>query len=109
MTPIKSLRFSNRHTFVPSHDGHGQAQAVGATVARALMNERYERRYGSAGSARPADGAAIGVAPAIYVYATDVAIETATMCYHFAGNTALRTRMSSAVCCATSTSPAFTR
>jgi hypothetical protein len=73
------------------------------------MHECYERRYGGVGSARPADRAARADAPAIYVYATDVASETATMCYHFAGNTGLRTRMSSADCCATSTSPAFTR
>jgi hypothetical protein len=73
------------------------------------MHERYQRRYGGVSSARPADRAAIGDARAIYVCATEVAIETATMRYHFAGNTGLRTEMSSAVCWATSTSPAFTR
>jgi hypothetical protein len=73
------------------------------------MHERYERRYGGVGSASPADGAASADVPATYVYATDLAIEAATMCDHFAGNTGLHTEMSSAVCCATSTSPAFTR
>jgi hypothetical protein len=87
-----------------------QAERVpGRTVERALMAERCERLYNSVSSGRRSDGAVIADVRAICVYATDVAIETATMCEHVAGNTGRHTRMSSAVCCAPSASLAFTR
>jgi hypothetical protein len=87
-----------------------QAERVpGRTVDRALMHERCERLYDSVSSGRRSDGAVIADARAICVYATDVAIETATICEHFAGNAGRHTRMSSAVCCAPSASLACTR
>ncbi len=58
-------------------------------AARALMHERYDRLYDSVSAGAPVDGAAIADVRAICVYATEIAIETATMCYHFAGNTGL--------------------
>jgi indole-3-acetate monooxygenase len=58
-------------------------------AARALMHERYDRLYDSVSGGTPVDGAAIADVRAICVYATEVAIETATLCYHFAGNTGL--------------------
>jgi alkylation response protein AidB-like acyl-CoA dehydrogenase len=58
-------------------------------AARALMHERYDRLYDSVSGGTLPDGAAIADVRAICVYATDIAIETATMCYHFAGNTGL--------------------
>ena len=45
----------------------------------------------------PPDGAAIADVRTIWVYATGVAIETATMCYPVAGNTGRHARMCSAV------------
>jgi alkylation response protein AidB-like acyl-CoA dehydrogenase len=58
-------------------------------AARALMHERYDQLYDSVGNGRLPDGADIADVRAIAVHATDVAIETATTCYHFAGNTGL--------------------
>jgi indole-3-acetate monooxygenase len=58
-------------------------------AARALMHERYDRLYDSVSAGTLPDGAAIADVRAICVYATDIAIETATICYHFAGNTGL--------------------
>jgi alkylation response protein AidB-like acyl-CoA dehydrogenase len=58
-------------------------------AARALMHERYDQLYDSVSSGALPDGAAVADVRAICVHATDVAIETATMCYHFAGNTGL--------------------
>jgi hypothetical protein len=102
-----SFRVSARRRF---NCGIRHAQCVpGGTVERALMHERYERPYDSVSSGGLPDGAAIADVRAICVYATDDATETATMCDHVAGNTRRHTRMSSAVCCATSTSLAFTR
>jgi indole-3-acetate monooxygenase len=57
---------------------------------RALMYERYEELYRQAGAGRPLTGADIADVRTMGVYATDVAIEIATMAYHFAGNTGLR-------------------
>lgn len=57
--------------------------------ARALMHERYDRMYDDVSNSKLPDGAAIADVRAICLHATDVAIETATMCYHFAGNTGL--------------------
>src|ERR1700758_5633175 len=51
---------------------------------RALMHERYEQLYQKAGSGKPLDGADIADVRAMGVYATDIAIEVATMAYHFA-------------------------
>jgi indole-3-acetate monooxygenase len=58
-------------------------------AARALMHERYDQLYDSVSNGNLPDGAAIADVRAICVHATDVAIETATTCYHFAGNTGL--------------------
>jgi alkylation response protein AidB-like acyl-CoA dehydrogenase len=57
---------------------------------RALMHERYEELYRQAGAGRPLTGADIADVRTMGVYATDIAIEIATMAYHFAGNTGLR-------------------
>jgi indole-3-acetate monooxygenase len=58
-------------------------------AARALMHERYEQLYDSVNAGHRPNGADIADVRAICVHATDVAIETATMAYHFAGNTGL--------------------
>src|SRR5262249_1570554 len=58
-------------------------------AARALMHERYDQLYDSVSKGNLPDGAAIADVRAICLHATDVAIETATTCYHFAGNTGL--------------------
>jgi indole-3-acetate monooxygenase len=58
-------------------------------AARALMHDRYDRLYDTVSAGTPPDGAAIADVRAICVYATDIAVETGTMCYHFAGNTGL--------------------
>jgi alkylation response protein AidB-like acyl-CoA dehydrogenase len=54
------------------------------------MHERYEELYRQAGAGRPLTGADIADVRTMGVYATDIAIEIATMAYHFAGNTGLR-------------------
>jgi indole-3-acetate monooxygenase len=56
---------------------------------RALMHERYQQLYEKAGAGQPLEGADIADVRAMAVYATDIAIEVATMAYHFAGNTGL--------------------
>jgi indole-3-acetate monooxygenase len=58
-------------------------------AARALMHERYEQLYQKASTGQKIEGHDIADVRAICVYATDVAIEVATMTYHFAGNTGL--------------------
>ena len=58
-------------------------------AARALMHERYDRMYDDVSNGKLPEGAAIADVRAICLHATDVAVETATMCYHFAGNTGL--------------------
>jgi len=58
-------------------------------AARALMHERYEQLYQKVSAGELPDGSDIADVRAICVYATDVAIDTATMAYHFAGNTGL--------------------
>jgi alkylation response protein AidB-like acyl-CoA dehydrogenase len=58
-------------------------------AARALLHERYQQLYDIAGAGKIPDGAAIADVRAAAVYATDIAIETATQAYHFAGNTGL--------------------
>ncbi len=58
-------------------------------AARALMHERYEALYDKTAAGHPPDGADIAEVRAICVYATDVAIETATAAYHFAGSSGL--------------------
>jgi alkylation response protein AidB-like acyl-CoA dehydrogenase len=57
---------------------------------RALMHERYNELYRKASAGRPLEGADIADVRAMAVYATDIAIDVATMAYHFAGNTGLR-------------------
>jgi alkylation response protein AidB-like acyl-CoA dehydrogenase len=58
-------------------------------AARALMHERYEQLWQKVNAGGLPDGADIADVRAICVHATDVAIATATMAYHFAGNTGL--------------------
>jgi indole-3-acetate monooxygenase len=58
-------------------------------AARALMHERYEQLYEKVGAGQLPDGADIADVRAICLHATDVAINVATMAYHFAGNTGL--------------------
>ena len=58
-------------------------------AARALMHERYDRLYERVAAGDLPDGADIADVRAMAVHATDVAIKTATMAYHFAGNTGL--------------------
>jgi len=57
--------------------------------ARALMHERYAELYEVAGAGKIPDGAAIADVRAIAVYATDIAVDTVTKAFHFAGNTGL--------------------
>ena len=58
-------------------------------AARALMHERYEQLYQKVSAGHLPDGSDIADVRAICVHATDVAINVATMAYHFAGNTGL--------------------
>jgi indole-3-acetate monooxygenase len=58
-------------------------------AARALLHERYEQLFDIARAGKIPDGAAIADVRAAAVYATDIAVETATQAYHFAGNTGL--------------------
>jgi alkylation response protein AidB-like acyl-CoA dehydrogenase len=58
-------------------------------AARALMHERYDQLWRKVNAGGEPDGPDIADVRAICVYATDVAIEVATMAYHFAGNTGL--------------------
>jgi alkylation response protein AidB-like acyl-CoA dehydrogenase len=58
-------------------------------AARALMHERYDQLWRKVNAGHKPDGPDIADVRAICVYATDVAIEIATMAYHFAGNTGL--------------------
>lgn len=57
---------------------------------RALMHERYEQLYQRTVEGQPPEGADIADVRAMALYATDIAIEVATMAFHFAGNTGLR-------------------
>ncbi len=57
--------------------------------ARALMHERYGQLWAKVNAGKLPDGADVADVRASAVYATDVAIETATMTFHFAGNTGL--------------------
>ena len=58
-------------------------------AARALLHERYEQLFAAAEAGTMPDGAAIADVRAAALYATDIAVETATQAYHFAGNTGL--------------------
>ena len=53
------------------------------------MHERYGQLWRKVNAGEKPDGPDIADVRAICVYATDVAIEIATMAYHFAGNTGL--------------------
>jgi len=57
--------------------------------ARALMHERYGQLWAKVNAGNLPDGADVADVRASAVYATDVAIETATLAFHFAGNTGL--------------------
>jgi len=57
--------------------------------ARALMHERYGQLWAKVNAGNLPDGADVADVRASAVYVTDVAIETATMAFHFAGNTGL--------------------
>jgi alkylation response protein AidB-like acyl-CoA dehydrogenase len=58
-------------------------------AARALMHERYGQLWAKVNAGELPDGADVADVRAAAVYATAVAIETATMAFHFAGNTGL--------------------
>jgi indole-3-acetate monooxygenase len=58
-------------------------------AARALMHERYEQLWAKVNAGQLPDGSDVADVRAICVHATDVAIATATMAYHFSGNTGL--------------------
>ncbi len=58
-------------------------------AARSLMHERYDALYRKVLAGHIPDGADIADVRAICLFATDVAVEVATMAYHFAGNTGL--------------------
>jgi len=58
-------------------------------AARALLHQRYEELYDIASTGKIPNGAAVADVRAAAVYATDLAIETATAAFHFAGNTGL--------------------
>jgi indole-3-acetate monooxygenase len=58
-------------------------------AARALLHERYGQLWEKVNAGSLPDGADIADARAIALHATDAAIATATMAYHFAGNTGL--------------------
>jgi hypothetical protein len=58
-------------------------------AVRALLHERYEQLFEGVCAGKLPDVAAIADVRAAAVYATDIAIETATQVYHFAGNTGL--------------------
>src|SRR5262249_59312247 len=70
---------------------HGQIGEADLKMraVRALMQERYEQLYQNVGAGQLPDGAEIADVRAICLHATDVAINVATMAYHFAGNTGL--------------------
>jgi indole-3-acetate monooxygenase len=57
--------------------------------ARALLHESYETLYATANAGQIPDGAAIAEVRAAALYATDIAVETVTQVFHFAGNTGL--------------------
>ena len=57
--------------------------------ARTLMHERYAELYEVAKAGRIPEPAAIADVRAIGLYATDVAVDTVTKAFHFAGNTGL--------------------
>jgi indole-3-acetate monooxygenase len=58
-------------------------------AARALLHQRYEELYGVANAGKIPDAAAIADVRAAALYATDIAVETATAAFHFGGNTGL--------------------
>jgi indole-3-acetate monooxygenase len=58
-------------------------------AARALLHERYGQLWEKVKGGSLPDGADIADVRAIALLATDAAIATATMAYHFAGNTGL--------------------
>jgi indole-3-acetate monooxygenase len=58
-------------------------------AARALMHDRYEQLWAKVNAGERPEGSDVADVRAICVYATEVAINTATMAYHFSGNTGL--------------------
>ena len=58
-------------------------------AVRALLHQRYEQLYAEICAGKLPDAAAIGEVRAIALLATDIAVETVTQVYHFAGNTGL--------------------
>jgi len=57
--------------------------------ARALLHQRYQQLFDDVCAGKMPDAAAIADVRAAALYATDIAIETVTQVYHFAGNTGL--------------------
>jgi indole-3-acetate monooxygenase len=66
----------------------GQADLKIRSV-RALLHQRYEQLYEGVCAGKVPDAAAIADVRATALYATDIAIDTVTQVYHFAGNTGL--------------------
>jgi alkylation response protein AidB-like acyl-CoA dehydrogenase len=58
-------------------------------AARALLHERYARLWQKVNAGELPDGRDVADVRAIAVHATEVAINTVTIAYHFAGNTGL--------------------
>jgi indole-3-acetate monooxygenase len=90
------LATTTRGTFRPSrlderqvvHRFIGQADLKLRSV-RALLHERYDELYADINAGKMPDGAAVADVRATALYATDIAIDTVTQVYHFAGNTGL--------------------
>ncbi len=58
-------------------------------AVRALLHQRYERLFEGIGAGKLPDAAAIGDVRATALYATDIAIDTVTQVFHFAGASGL--------------------
>jgi alkylation response protein AidB-like acyl-CoA dehydrogenase len=81
----RSSKLSDRQIV---HRKIGEAD-IRIRAARALLHDRYQGLYEGASAGRIPEGADIAEVRAIALHATEVAIEIATMAYHFAGNTGL--------------------
>jgi indole-3-acetate monooxygenase len=82
---FRSSRLDERHIV---HRFIGEAD-LKLRAARALLHQRYEELYEIASAGKIPDGAAVADVRAAAVYATDIAVETVTAAFHFAGNTGL--------------------
>jgi alkylation response protein AidB-like acyl-CoA dehydrogenase len=82
---FRSSRLDERHIV---HRFIGEAD-LKLRAARALLHQCYDQLYEIASAGKIPDGAAIADVRAAAVYATDIAVETITAAFHFAGNTGL--------------------